>query len=68
VYILFKNPYHSRDFLLLWFGAKGPREGQVMEEGNEVIEQANCPVSYWVTGVFYFGGGVAGILFALICP
>ena len=55
-------------FVLLWFGAKGFREGQVIEEGNEVIEQVKSPVNYWVTTVTYIGGGIAGILFALICP
>jgi len=55
-------------FVLLWFGAKGLREGQVMEEGNEIIVREKEPTSYWVTVVIYIGGGIAGILFALICP
>jgi hypothetical protein len=54
-------------FVLLWFGAKGLREGQVMEEGNEVIECEETPVNYWVTVFLYIGGGIAGILFSLIC-
>jgi len=55
-------------FVLLWFGAKGLREGQVMEEGNEIIERDSSAINYWVTVVIYIGGGIAGILFALICP
>ena len=55
-------------FVLLWFGAKGLREGQVMEEGNEIIERDSAAINYWVTVVIYIGGGIAGILFALICP
>ena len=54
--------------VLLWFGAKGLREGQVMEEGNEIIVREKEPTNYWVTVVIYIGGGIAGILFALICP
>lgn len=55
-------------FVLLWFGAKGLREDQVMEEGNEIIEREKSPMNYWVTVVIYIGGGIAGILFSLICP
>lgn len=55
-------------FVLLWFGAKGLREGQVIEEGNEMIVREKEPTNYWVTVVIYIGGGIAGILFALICP
>jgi hypothetical protein len=55
-------------FILLWFGAKGLREGQVIEEGNEIIVREKEPTNYWVTVVIYIGGGIAGILFALICP
>ena len=55
-------------FVLLWFGAKGLREGQVMEECNEIIERDSSAINYWVTVVIYIGGGIAGILFALICP
>jgi hypothetical protein len=55
-------------FVLLWFGIKGLREDKVMEEGNEIIERENTPVNYWVTVVIYIGGGIAGILFSLICP
>jgi hypothetical protein len=55
-------------FVLLWFGAKGLREGQVLEEGNEIIEREKSPSNYWVTVVMYIGGGIAGILFSLICP
>jgi hypothetical protein len=54
--------------VLLWFGSKGLREGQVMEEGNEIIVREKEPTNYWVTVVIYIGGGIAGILFALICP
>jgi hypothetical protein len=54
-------------FVLMCYGAKGLREGQVMEEGSEVIERENAPASYWVTVVIYIGGGIAGILFSVIC-
>lgn len=55
-------------FILLWFGAKGLREGQVLEEGNEIIEREKSPTNYWVTVAIYIGGGITGILFSLICP
>lgn len=54
-------------FVLLWLGAKGLREGQVIEEGNEIIEREKEPTNCWVTVVIYIGGGIAGILFSLIC-
>jgi len=54
-------------FILLWFGAKGLREGQVMEEGNEVIAREKEPTNYWVTVVIYIGVGMSGILISLIC-
>lgn len=54
-------------FVLLWFGAKGLREDQVMEEGNELIEREKSPANYWVTVGIYIGVGIAGILFSLIC-
>lgn len=54
-------------FILLWFGAKGLREDNVLEEGNEVIERDKSPMNYWVTVVIYIGVGIAGILFSLIC-
>lgn len=55
-------------FVLLWFGAKGLREGQVLEEGNEIIEREKSPTNYWITVVIYICGGITGILFSLICP
>jgi hypothetical protein len=54
-------------FVLLWIGAKGLRQDQVMEEGNELIEREKSPENYWVTEGIYIGGGIAGILFSLIC-
>jgi hypothetical protein len=39
-----------------------------MEEGNEIIERDSAAINYWVTVVIYIGGGIAGILIALICP
>jgi RsiW-degrading membrane proteinase PrsW (M82 family) len=54
-------------FVLLWFGAKGLREGRVLEEGNEIIVREKEPINYWMTVVMYMGGGIAGILFSLIC-
>lgn len=55
-------------FVLLWFGAKGLHEDKVLEEGNEIIEREKSPMNYWVTVVIYIGGGIAGILFSLVCP
>lgn len=54
-------------FVLLWFGAKGLRDGQVMEEGSELIERDASPVNYWSTVAIYIVCGIAGILFSLIC-
>jgi len=54
-------------FILLWFGAKGLRDDRVVEEGNEIIERERSPVNYWVTVAIYIGGGIAGILFSMIC-
>ena len=54
-------------FLLLWFGAKGLREDQVIEEGNEIIGREKSPANYWMTVIIYIGGGIAGLLFSLIC-
>ena len=55
-------------FILLWFGAKALRDDQVIEEGNVVIEREKSPANYWLTASIYIGGGLAGILFSLICP
>lgn len=54
-------------FILLWFGAKGLREDQVMEEGNEIIGREKSAANYWLTVSMYISGGIAGILFSLIC-
>lgn len=54
-------------FILLWFGAKGLRDDQVIEEGNEIIEREKSPANYLLTVFLYISGGIAGILFSLIC-
>ncbi len=54
-------------FILLWFGAKGLREDQVIEEGNEIIGREKSAANYWLTVSMYISGGIAGILFSLIC-
>ncbi len=54
-------------FILLWFGAKGLREDQVIEEGKEIIEREKSPANYWMTVSIYICTGIAGIIFSLIC-
>ncbi|HNQ45831.1 MAG TPA: hypothetical protein PK125_11645 [Syntrophorhabdus sp.] len=65
--LLIKPLIISISFILLWFGAKGLREDQVIEEGNEIIGREKSPANYWMTVIIYIGGGIAGLLFSLIC-